>query len=148
MAGWIQGLYTPKKPDKYLGDLSAIRYMSSWELEFFEFCDNNPNIIKWASEEIPIQYYKPDPRTGNLVSSIYYPDIFLVLKDKNGKYHKHLIEIKPFKQSQPSKAKKSSRRMQEQYTYIVNQHKWDAAEKWCKSKGIEFRVLTEKNQFF
>ena len=147
MKGWVQGKYTPRKPEKYLGDVNSIRYLSSWELEFFKFCDNNPNIIKWASEEIPIHYYKPDPRTGGLVSSIYYPDIFLVLKDKNGNYKKQLIEIKPFKQSKPSKARKPMRRMEEQYTYIVNQHKWDAAEKWCKTKGIEFRVLTEKDQF-
>lgn len=145
--GWIQGWYVPKHPEKYLGDVNAIRYLSSWELDFFKFCDNNVNIIKWASEEIPIHYYKPDPRTGGMVSSVYYPDVFLVFKDKDGKLNKQLIEIKPHKQSQPSKARKASRRMQEQYTYIVNQCKWDAAQKWCESKGIEFRVLTEKDQF-
>jgi hypothetical protein len=144
---WIQGWYTPKRPDKYLGDPNKIRYLSSWELDFFEFCDSNPNVIKWASEEISIPYQKPDPRTGNLVSSVYFPDIFLVWKDKTGTLRKRLIEIKPHKQTRSTRAKKPIRRIQEQYTYIVNQCKWKAAEEWCKQYGIEFEVITEKNQF-
>lgn len=147
MKNWVQGWYTPKRPDKYLGDPNNIRYLSSWELEFFKFCENNPNVIKWASEEIPIHYYKPDPVSGNLISSVYYPDVYLVYKDGEGKLRKRLVEIKPHKQTKPSKARKPLKRAQEQYTHIVNQCKWKAAEEWCKQKGIEFHVLTEKDQF-
>ena len=32
----------------------------------------------------------------------------------------------------------------EQKTWVVNQAKWEAAEKWAKKKGIEFKILTEK----
>lgn len=144
---WRQGWYTVKRPDKYLGDPNAVRYLSSWELEFFEFCDNNPNIIKWASEEIAIPYAKPHPRTGNLVSSVYYPDVYLVWKDVNGKLRKRLVEIKPQKQTRKSRARKPTKRVQEEYTFIVNQCKWKAAEEWCKQYGIEFKVITENDQF-
>lgn len=147
MDNWVQGNYTVKRPDKYLGDPNNVRYLSSWELKFFEFCDNNENILKWASEEIPIQYGKPDIRTGAIVSSIYLPDIFLVYKTKDGKVKKRLIEIKPHAQTKPSRSRKADKRAREQYTYIVNQCKWDAAQKWCDSRGIEFKVLTEKDQF-
>lgn len=147
MKNWVQGYYTVRRPDKYLGDPNNVRYLSSWEREFFNFCENNSNVLKWASEEIPIQYYKPDPRTGQLVSSIYYPDVFVVFKDKNGNIKRQLIEIKPYKQTKPSKARKPLKRFEEQYTHTVNQCKWKAAQEWCNQKGIEFRVLTEKDQF-
>jgi hypothetical protein len=32
----------------------------------------------------------------------------------------------------------------EQLTYIQNMAKWEAAKKWCKKRGFEFTVLTEK----
>ena len=32
----------------------------------------------------------------------------------------------------------------EQKTYVKNKAKWEAAEKWAKKKGIEFKILTEK----
>jgi len=28
-------------------------------------------------------------------------------------------------------------------TYSVNQAKWEAAEEWCRSRDMEFRVITE-----
>jgi hypothetical protein len=145
---WVQGWYTVKRPDKYLGDPNDVRYLSSWELDFFKFCDNNPNVIKWASEEIKIPYAKPDPKTGREVFSVYFPDVFLVYKDKKGKLRKALIEIKPHKQTRKSRARKPVKKIQEEYTYIVNQCKWKAAQEWCKQHDIEFRVITEKDQFF
>ena len=68
-----QGYYTPKNPDKYVGDITKIRYMSSWELELHKFFDGNPNVIRWASEEIAIPYYKP---TDGRIHK-YYPDYWV-----------------------------------------------------------------------
>lgn len=55
----VKGLYTPKYPEKYLGDPRKIRFMSSWELRFMQVCDLNPNILNWGSEEFRIKYWNP-----------------------------------------------------------------------------------------
>ena len=59
----------------------------------------------------------------------------------------YLIEIKPSKQTIPpivKKGRKKSTMIYEQQTYVKNKAKWLAAEKWAKKKGIEFKILTEK----
>lgn len=144
---WKQGQFIPKNPDKYLGDVSDILYRSSWELEAFKFCDNNPHVIKWASEEIAIPYVKPSPTTGLPINSIYLPDLFVVLTDGMGEIRRELIEIKPKKQTQKSRARKPGKRLDEEYTLMVNRLKWEAAEHWCKQRNIRFRLLTEDDQF-
>lgn len=54
-----KGRYTPQHPEKYLGDPTKIRFLSSWELRFFQACDMNPNILKWGSEEFKVPYWHP-----------------------------------------------------------------------------------------
>lgn len=39
-----QGQYEPKNPEKYKGDPSKIRYLSSYEKHFFEWCDRSPSV--------------------------------------------------------------------------------------------------------
>ncbi|HAT66597.1 MAG TPA: hypothetical protein DCS66_18715 [Flavobacteriaceae bacterium] len=59
----------------------------------------------------------------------------------------YLIEIKPSKQTippVPKKSKKKTTMIYEQKTYVQNKAKWAAAEKWAKKKGVEFKILTEK----
>lgn len=147
MKEWLKGVYTLKNPDKYLGDPDNVIYRSSWELDVFKKLDVNPHILKWVSEEIVIPYAKPDLRTGEFTQGFYHPDIFIVKKEVNGDIKRELLEIKPYKQTIPPTSRKPARRLQEQYTYIVNRHKWAAAEEWCKKRGITFRLLTEKNLF-
>jgi len=144
---WAEGQFQPKNPEKYLGDPNQIFFRSSWEQEAFKFCDNNPYIIKWASEEIAIPYRKPSPTTGMLVDSIYLPDLFVVISDEMGEIRRELIEIKPKKQTQKSRARKPLQRANEEYTLMVNRLKWEAAEHWCKQRNIRFRLLTEDDQF-
>jgi hypothetical protein len=134
--------YKLKNPDKYLGNPENIVIRSSWELQFFEFCDNNKNILRWSSEEIKIPYMKPTPQ--GLKPAMYFPDAYIEYVDKNGNLIKELIEIKPEKQSRLSKAKKSTTRMFENAVAVVNFAKWEAAEKWCSQRGIKFSVITEK----
>ena len=50
-----QGIFKPLNPQKYRGrDLP--RFLSSWELKFFRFCDSEPAILEWGSESIVIPY--------------------------------------------------------------------------------------------
>ena len=51
-----KGKYKPKNRSKYKGDPTKIIYRSLWERRFMVYCDENPSIIKWASEEVVIPY--------------------------------------------------------------------------------------------
>jgi hypothetical protein len=136
---YLQGLYKPQHPEKYIGDVNKITYRSSWELKFNKFLDNNPNITYWGSEVIAIPYIKcTDQKVHN-----YFPDYFIVFKDKNGQEHKELIEIKPA--SQTKLTKRSN--LYEQITYAINVAKWESAKRWCDHNGVVFRILTEKELF-
>ena len=44
-----KGKYKPKNRSKYKGDPTKIVYRSLWERRFMVYCDENPNVIKWAS---------------------------------------------------------------------------------------------------
>jgi len=144
--GWQQGLYEVKHPDKYAGDLTKVTYRSSWELESFRFCDNNPNVIQWSSEEIAIPYSKPTP-SGSFKPAKYYPDLYIEYINTKEKRCKVLIEIKPTKQTRPSRARNPKTKMFENQAYLINELKWEAARNWCLVKGIEFRIITENDQF-
>ena len=145
-AGWKQGKYTPKNPDKYAGDLTNIVYRSSWELEAFQFCDNNPNVIKWASEEIVIPYAMPTA-SGGIRKAKYYPDLYMEYKNREGRVIRDLIEIKPYKQTKPSRSRNTKNKMYENAVHMKNLLKWEAATAWCMQNGMNFRLLTEKEQF-
>lgn len=54
-----KGLFVPQNPQKYLGDIRKIRFMSSWELRFMQVCDMNPNVLQWGSEEFRVKYFNP-----------------------------------------------------------------------------------------
>lgn len=140
-----QGLFIPNNPEKYIGDLTKITFRSSWELTAFNFLDNNIHVRKWASEEIAIPYIKPMPN-GSMRPSRYFPDLYVEYV-KNGKLIKEIIEVKPAKQTVQSKAKKAKVRLTENYIYVVNCAKWDAAEYWCKQRGIKFSLCTEADLF-
>ena len=135
MAKWAQGIYVPKNPQKYVGNHKP-KYRSGWELAFMQFCDNNPAILQWASEAVQIPYR--DPTTGK--NTIYVPDFFIVYVDKNGKQHCELIEVKP---SNHTFLEKVGKNQVNQYQYVKNMAKWEAARDWCKQKGILFRIVTE-----
>ena len=137
--GVARGRYTLKNPDKYAGTKKPI-YRSSWEHTFMTFCDNNPAVIGWASEAVRIPY--KNPLTGK--QSSYVPDFFVQYQDKNGKRRSELVEIKPSNQSTMEGAGKSRNR---QMAVVQNMAKWEAATRWCKQKGIRFRVVTENDLY-
>lgn len=139
MSRFAQGKFTPKNPEKYMGNKTPT-YRSSWEFAFMRFCDEHPSVEKWASEAIRIPYR--NPLSGK--QTIYVPDFFIAYADKNGKKMVELIEVKPENQTLKEKLGTSK---SNQAHWVVNQAKWEAANSWCKQKGIKFRVISEKDIF-
>lgn len=136
-----QGIYEPINKEKFFITESfdtknkCIKFRSSWELKFLRFVDINPYFILVNSEGVKIDYISPIDNKKHK----YYVD-FLV-KTKDNKII--LIEIKPFAQTQyPKKITESNLK-----TYLVNKAKWEYAEIFCKDKGIEFKIITEKELF-
>lgn len=135
----MKGMYRPIYPEKYMGDPRKIRFMSSWEFRFMTFCDKNPNIIKWGSEELRIKYMHPIKKK----ICEYIPDFILKYKNKDGELITEIVEIKPRKQTVIST--KMSR--YDQVQLVINNAKWTAAQAFCLKHGIKFRVLTEQEMF-
>lgn len=142
MGNYYQGKYTLKNPDKYVGDKNNVIYRSSWELKFLNWCDRNPNVIKFSSEEIVVPYVCPTDKRLHR----YFTDAKIVIKDKEGNLKTYLIEIKPSKQTVPPKypGRKTKRYLTEAMTFMKNQAKWAAAEKYANDRGWKFKILTEK----
>lgn len=134
MKKFHQGKYTIKNPQKYSGS-GEPTFRSSWEHTFMCFCDDNPNVMAWASEPVRITYQHP--LNGKVTT--YVPDFVIVYMDTKGNKNAELIEIKPSRQSNP----KLARGRGEQAQVAVNYAKWDAATHWAKKRGMKFRVLNE-----
>jgi hypothetical protein len=139
MAKFAQGSFVPKNPQKYVGT-GKIRYRSSWELVFMQFCDNNDKVIKWASESIQIPYR--NPLTGK--QTIYVPDFFIVYQ-QNGKHVAEVVEIKPKSQTMITEKTRSAR---DRAAIAVNHAKWEQAKIWCKRNSVTFRVINEDQIFY
>lgn len=138
---YYQGTYKVKNPDKYIGDAKKCIYRSGWEKKVFSWLDNNKKVIGWGSEIFAIPYLSPK---DNKVHR-YFPDI-IVVADNNGVQVTTVIEIKPLKETIVPKMKQGKKRstyLYEVTTYSVNQAKWAAAKALCKSKGWNFKVMTE-----
>ena len=137
----IKSLFKPSHPEKYIGDPNNIVCRSSWERRFCMWCDNNDNILKWASEEFSIPYVSPkDNRVHR-----YYPDYLIEVKESSGKIKKYVVEVKPKKQTLPPKkpSRVTKSYIYESVTYAVNQAKWAAATEFCLDNGVEFKIITE-----
>ena len=135
---WANGLYEMANPTKYAGNRKP-RYRSSWEHAFMRFCDNHPSVISWASESIKIPYR--NPLTGK--QSVYVPDFFIMYQNSKGKKRAELVEIKP--DSQTRLGAKTSQ--YDKLAIEINHAKWEAAAKWCRLKGVQFRIVTEGDIF-
>ncbi len=134
MSKYAQGKYQIQNPSKYVGNKTPT-YRSSWEFAFMQFCDNNPNVLNWASEAVHINYR--NPLTGK--STIYVPDFLITYQDAGGRQHAELVEVKPRKETTLEGAKN----IRDQAAAILNMAKWEAARAWAKAHGLTFRVVTE-----
>lgn len=138
---YLQGRYVVRNPEKYLGDVNNVIYRSSWELKFFIYADQSPNIIGWNSEEVVIPYISPiDGKIHR-----YYTDAYIELKRGN-KIEKKVCEIKPEAEKYPPKQPKKVTRsyINRLKTFHVNQAKWKSATEFCNERDMEFVVLTER----
>lgn len=130
--------FVPKNKNKYIGDSSNITCRSLWERNICKFCDDNPSIIKWSSEEIVIPYINPlDQKYHN-----YYPDFVIQFK-VNEEMKTWMVEVKPKKQTYL----KENASKKEKITWIINNSKWEAAKKYCERNKMEFKLITEKEIF-
>ena len=134
-----KGVFRPNNPKKYVGDSRKIIYRSSWERKFMSYCDRNPDIVEWASEEMFVPYVSPIDKKVHR----YFPD-FLVKTSKDKIY---MIEIKPYRQCIPPKKPKRQTKhfLRAQLEYAKNKAKWKAAKELAEQKNIQFKILTEKD---
>lgn len=145
MVDYKQGFFRPRNPFKYKGDPTNIVYRSGWEKRIMDWLDQKEDVKLWSSEEVVIPYKSPiDNRYHR-----YFVDFYVEVVDSKGNTHVTLIEVKPLAQTrEPKKPKRNTKRyLTEVVTYGINQAKWKAAEEYCKDKGWEFKILTEKEIF-
>jgi len=102
------------------------------------YCDLNPDIAYWASEELPIKYFSPVDNKYHR----YFPDFIL----KTIKDEKFMIEIKPSRQCVKPKTPKRKTKafMRESFEFIKNQAKWKAATAYAEDNNAVFKIITEK----
>tara|TARA_B100000768_G_scaffold180640_1_gene201163 strand:+ start:489 stop:947 length:459 start_codon:yes stop_codon:yes gene_type:complete len=136
-----RGKYKPIYTEKYIGNISNVTYRSGWERRFMKYCDLNKNVLMWSSEELIIPYLSPVDKKQHK----YYPDFLIKVKDLNGNKKTVVIEVKPKRETQPPKKKKTvtPRYLQEIKTWSVNEAKWKYANEFCKDRNWEFKILTE-----
>ena len=133
-----KGRYKIKNPDKYLGNPTNVIFRSLWERNTFRWCENNPKVRAWSSEEIVVPYKcKVDNKLHR-----YFVDLYVEMN--NGQTI--LVEIKPKKETLPPKQpkRKTKKFLNEVITFSKNQDKWDAADQYAKHKGWKFQVWTEE----
>ena len=139
-----KGYYKPRNPDKYRGDPTNIVYRSRWESILMARLDQDPNVLWWQSEETIIPYRSPiDNRIHR-----YFVDFTVKVRNAEGKTKTLLVEVKPAKQTKPpvisEAVKRNKRILNEIATWGVNSAKWKAAKEYCKDRGYEFIIMTEK----
>ena len=131
------GRYKVKNPKKYRGDITNVVYRSLWERSVFGWCDTNPEVKYWASEETVIPYfYDVDKKYHR-----YFVDVKITYSNNKTV----LVEIKPEVQTSPPTGQKRTKKyISESYTYIKNVNKWEAAKSYARDRGWEFEIWTEK----
>lgn len=108
-----------------------IIYRSSYEKKFIYWLENNPSVKHWGSECLKIPYLYIDGKTHS-----YYPDYFVEMHDGTCM----VVEIKPSSQT----LKPLNENCWAYNAYVKNMCKWKATMEFCKSKGYQFKVITEK----
>ena len=139
------GKFSPKNPNKYLGDPKNIFYRSLWERRVMVHLDENDGVLEWSSEEIVIPYLSPIDNRWHR----YFPDFFIRIRNSKGMIESMILEVKPSKQTQPpqSRSKVTRQYIKEVATWGVNEAKWNAAIEYCKDKNWKFKVVTENEIF-
>lgn len=134
-------IYKPLFPQKYAGDPTNIVMRSSWETRFANWCDKNPAVVQWSSEETIVPYRCPTD--GKLHR--YFVDFKIKVQSKDDSFKTYLVEIKPAKQVSPPiyPGRRTQRYLVESLTFMKNQAKWEAAKNYAKDRGWDFKIITE-----
>lgn len=129
-----QGVINPNSMQKYFSENKnePIIYRSGLELQFIQYCETSPNIVKWASEPIEIKYFN---RIKNKEAR-YFPDY--VIQDIKG--NTTIVEIKPLNQCIKPKAIDS---LWLKEAWVINVDKWTAAKKFADEHGMKFIIVNE-----
>ena len=137
-----KGKYKVRNYKKYKGDPTGVVYRSLWERKFMKWCDGNPNILEWWSEELAIPYYDPVQKKWRR----YFPDFWMIVKEKNGKVESYLVEVKPKREVEGPKPqkRKTKKYLREVFDYATNQAKWQAAQEYCNDRLWKFMLVTER----
>lgn len=140
-----KGKWKPRNPEKYIGDVDNIVARSSWERKFLNYCDLNPDIIEYSSEEVVLPYFDP---VQNKMRR-YFVDFWMKVRRPDGSIKKFLVEIKPDKFTRPPAIpkRKTKQFIEEALQYATNNAKWEAAIKVCNENDMEFLILTERHLF-
>lgn len=142
------GKYTTRNPEKYIGDIYNIIYRSSYEKRFCQYCDMNPNIIKWSSEPVGIPYWSPIDKREHT----YYVDYYIQVKKLDNTIENWLIEVKPENQYKLNKKpqlignlteKKLHTYNEKMKVWITNRAKFEAATRFAQSRGYKFGAIDE-----
>jgi hypothetical protein len=128
-----QGYIDPQSCKKLFESISkeAIIYRSSYELKFIMWLENSDKVARWGSECFYIPYMFVDGTTHR-----YWPDYFVEFVDGT----KMVVEVKPYNQTK----KPINENCWAAKEYAKNMCKWKATMEFCKKKGYEFKILTEK----
>jgi len=150
---WKSGKYTPVNPKKYIGDIHAIIWRSSWERRFCQYCDMHPNILKWTSEPLAIPYWNPIDKKEHE----YFVDYYIKVETTGGNIEEWLIEVKPENQydikkkpQQPTGNITEKKIREYNYklsTWITNRAKFEAATRFAKARGYQFGAINENFKY-
>ena len=95
------GRYLVNNTKKYKGDFTQVVYRSLWERNVFKWCDENPKVKAWSSEEVVIPYYYEVDKKYHR----YFVDLKIVTEEKT-----ILVEIKPEKETAPPIGEKRTKK--------------------------------------
>lgn len=142
-----QGYYHPKNSNKLIGH-DIPMYRSGIELEFMRWLDDNPNVLRWCSEGVTIEYYDPVKKKKRT----YFTDNYVEIREGDV-VKKYVIELKDYKETKKpehNSKKKKSTLLIEQTTWMTNTAKWKQAIKFCKDKNMDFLLLahSKKDGFY
>ena len=137
-----KGRYSPVNPSKYKGNPTNVIYRSLWERRFMKWCDLNPSVLEWGSEETIVPYISPFDNKYHR----YFVDFYAKIKRKDGSIKTYLIEVKPKKYTKaPSRT--PTKKNREWYSLVkqwgINSAKWKAAGEYAKDRNWDFIILTE-----
>lgn len=143
------GIFYPQNASKVikLNDKGGLFFRSSWERKVMVFLDTNVNVVRWGAEFIEIQYLDINGHSHR-----YYPDFYAEFRtDDPHTYKRMVMEVKPYKETiKPQPPKATTHKALQSYEYAIkmyfkNCYKWQKAIEYCKNRGLEFFIITEKN---